>query len=256
MRSINGAAEYAGAERGQRSISTKALVLVVIGLVLSSCVLLSVVLVASLRSPAEEPVLATEADLSARAREVQRRRLSEVVRVGVEEHVPVKAGDEIQIDRTGRALLRFPDLLQVELFRDTEVHLAEAQLEPGGSIFVRLKQAFGHTRTSVESVADARVELETDHATIRAVGTEFLVCHGEALTCMVALEGEAEVEAQGQTVVVRGGEATYVMAGEPPQPVICANVEDVNTWIDRKRGTQEIEPLGALVIGWPQEPCQ
>jgi ferric-dicitrate binding protein FerR (iron transport regulator) len=256
MRPIDGAAEQAGRESRQRRVSTKALMLVVIGLAVSACVLFTIVLVVSLRPPAEEPVSAAEADLTAREREVQRHRLSEVVSVGVDEHVAVVAGDEVHIDERGRALLRFHDRLLVELFRDTEVQLSDVELEPGGSVFVRLRQAFGHTRTSVESEAEARVEVETDHATIRAMGTEFLVWHGEALTCMVTLEGEAEVEAQGETIVVQAGEATYILADEAPQPAICAKMEEVNSWVDRKRGTEEMETLGALVRGWPQEPCQ
>jgi formylglycine-generating enzyme required for sulfatase activity len=208
-------------------------------------------------APAEPAVPPAEADLTARRTAVQRHRESDVLPVGVDEHIPVQAGDRVEVNETGRALLRFQDRLLVELFRDTESVVADARLEPGGFIFVRLKQAFGHTRTKVESLADARVTVETDYATIRALDkdTEFLVCHGEALTCMVAVGGEAEVEAQGQTVVVGAGEATYILPDEPPQPVLCADADAVNGWLDRTRGTEEVEPLGALVAGWPQEAC-
>ena len=231
-------------------IGTSVFVLLVIVLVASSCSPTEPTV-----SPAEPTVSSAEADLTARQTAVQRRRLSEVVPVAVDEHVRVEAGDQVEVNESGRALLRFQDDLLVELFRDTEAVVSDARLEPGGFIFVRLKQTFGHTRTSLKSLADARVTLETDYATIRASGTEFLVCHGEALTCMVTLDGKAEVEAQGQTVVVPAGEATYILPGEPPQPAICAIDQEVNAWLDRKRGTEEVEPLGALVIGWPQEPC-
>jgi sulfatase modifying factor 1 len=208
-------------------------------------------------APAEPAVPPAEADLTARRTAVQRHRESDVLPVGVDQHIPVQAGDRVEVNETGRAILRFQDRLLVELFRGTESVVSEARLEPGGFIFVRLKQAFGHTRTKVESLADARVTVETDYATIRALdtGTEFLVCHGEALTCMVTVEGEAEVEAQGQTVVVGAGEATYILPDEPPQPVLCADVGAVDEWLDRKRGTDEVEALGALVAGWPQEAC-
>jgi formylglycine-generating enzyme required for sulfatase activity len=186
---------------------------------------------------------------------VDRVRLDRAVQVEVDQHLPVQEGDRIDVDETGRALLRFQDRLLMELFRNTGAIVSKVQLEPGDLVSVRLKQVHGHTRTQLESLAKARVTVETDYATIRALGTEFLVCHGQELTCMVTLQGEAEVEAQGQVVVVPAGESTYVLPGEPPKPPICTNQEDVNRWLDGIRGTAETGPLGALVAQWPQRPC-
>jgi formylglycine-generating enzyme required for sulfatase activity len=71
----------------------------------------------------------------------------------------------------------------------------------------------------------------------------------------VTLKGAALVEAQGQTVTVREGEATYIFPGEPPRPALCARMEEVTQWMDQKRGAEQVEPLGKIVAEWPQEPC-
>ena len=59
----------------------------------------------SASAPAEATVSPVEADLTARRTAVQRRRGSDVLPVGVDEHVPVQAGDQIDVNETGRALL-------------------------------------------------------------------------------------------------------------------------------------------------------
>lgn len=169
--------------------------------------------------------------------------------------VDVRVADEISVNEQGRGLLRFPDDLLVEIFRDTALRLDDARLDPGDTIFVRLRQIAGHILVDLNEERDNRLTLETEHAVIRSLGNQFLVCQSPELTCMVALTGEVEVEAQGQVVTVRGGEATYILKGEPPRPALCANLEDVRQWLDQKRSAGEIPPLGALVIDWPQEPC-
>ena len=146
----------------------------------------------------------------------------------------------------------------MEIFRGSEVHLSEARLDPEGFIFVRMNQAFGTTRAQLNDLADARVELTTEHATITALGgdTEILICHAPAVTCMATLEGTAQVEALGEVVTVNAGEATYIFPGEPPRAALCSNQEELNQWIEKKRTTEELPPLGQVVAGWPQEPCQ
>jgi formylglycine-generating enzyme required for sulfatase activity len=102
------------------------------------------------------------------------------------------------------------------------------------------------------------VEVNTDYATIKALvnNTDFVVCQGKELTCVATLSGEAQVEAQGEVVTIREGEATYVFPGQHPQPAICADVAVVQAWLDEERGTETPPPLGKLVMGWPQQPCR
>ncbi|MDX1521724.1 MAG: SUMF1/EgtB/PvdO family nonheme iron enzyme, partial [Anaerolineae bacterium] len=155
----------------------------------------------------------------------------------------------------GRGQLTFQDRLEVELFRGTGIELSEARLDPADSIFIRLKLNFGHTRTELDEKARARVTLETDYATIRALddGTEFLTCHAPELTCLMTVTGQTEVEAQGVVVTVPAGYATYIFPNEPPKPAIEGQMDQISQWLDRKRGTGEIEPLGAVVDRWIKE---
>jgi hypothetical protein len=163
------------------------------------------------------------ADLTALEIIVERVRGGTPFALQKDEFIDIQANDRISVAEQGRGLLTFPDRLVIELFNGTDGLVSEARLEPTGFIFVRFKLSVGHTRTELKSTAYARVRLETDYATIRALesNTEFLTCQSEELTCMVALDGETEVEAGGQAVIVRAGEATYILPGQPPQPPIC-----------------------------------
>jgi formylglycine-generating enzyme required for sulfatase activity len=201
----------------------------------------------------------TQADLTALETVVERLRAGNSLAIQQDDTVDIQANDRIAVDESGRGLLRFnQDRLLIEIFRDTELQVSEAQLDPEGFIFVRLSQTFGTTRAELNTLADARLKLETEYATITAPDgdTELLVCHAKAVTCIAALEGTAEVEALGEVVTVNAGEATYVFPGEPPRPALCSNEGELTQWIEDKRDGEEVPPLGKVVSGWPQEPCQ
>ena len=207
----------------------------------------------------EPTVSPNQVDLTGVETIVERLRGDDSVQVQREETVGVQVNDRIAVNESGLGLLNFhQDRLLVEIFRGSEVHLSEARLDPEGFIFVRMNQAFGTTRAELKDLADARVELTTEHAKVTALGgdTEILVCHAPAVTCMATLEGTAQVEALGEVVTVNAGEATYIFPGEPPRPALCSNQEELNQWIERKRTTGELPPLGRVVANWPQEPCQ
>lgn len=198
----------------------------------------------------------SQADLTALNIIVKRLREDEVWNLQEEESVDIQMHDLIAVEEAGRGLLRFPDDLAVEIFRKSELQISDVKLDSLGLNLVRLRLAFGTAYTKLNENARARVRLDTDFASIRADGAEFLLCHApEKVTCLVTLKGEVEVEAQGQVVTARAGEAVYIFPGQPPQPAICADPEELNQWMDRKRSTGEIRPLGALVGSWPQEPC-
>jgi len=204
--------------------------------------------------PTASPV---EARLSALAEVVQRLRDEESVAVPKDDSVDIQVDDQIAVQNEGRGLITFSDHLQVELLKGTEIQIHDARLEPDGSVFVTMQQAFGHSLTQVDQLAKARVEVSTDYATIKALvgNTEFAICHAKELTCMTTLSGEAQVEAQGEVVTVRKGEATYIFPGKPPQPAICADLVAVQAWLDEARSAKETPALGSLVVAWPQQPC-
>jgi hypothetical protein len=178
--------------------------------------------------------------------------------VPVNTPLKVQLNDHIKVDESGRAVLQFEDQVEVQIFRDTEIALQEANVESGGSIFVRLKLLHGHTQPTLNALTIARLALDTDDSTITTLeeGSQFTVCFAPGtLTCVEVDAGSVEVVSAGMKSVYRQGEATYYQPGQPPQPPICVQPDSLMDWQVRMRGTGEVEGLGALVQSWPQQPC-
>jgi hypothetical protein len=174
------------------------------------------------------------------------------------ETVNVPTGELIISDEQGRGVLRFGDRNEVNLFGSTEVLLDDLKLEPGGSIFARLKQNAGHLHLLLNEQSVTRVTLETDDSTITTLeqGTEFAICFAPGkLTCIAVQEGAIEVISQNEKAIYRSGEATYYTPDQPPQPAICIQEEQLNQWLNEKRGPGEVQTLGQLVQSWPQQTC-
>lgn len=210
----------------------------------------------------------TVPDASLTAVEIIVKRLrggNSVVELQKEDEVDIQVNDQISVEEKGKGLLKFQDNLLVEILHGTELNLENVRLEPGNSIFVRLQQLLGTTRTELRNAAEARISYGTEFATITSVGspsgdtegeTEFVICHAPGkVTCMVTLAGEVAVEALGKVVNVEAGEGTYIFPGEPPGPAICADVDEVETWLEMYRNANETEPLARIVARWPQQPC-
>ena len=174
------------------------------------------------------------------------------------ETVNVPIGDLIKLDEQGRGVLRFGDRNEVNLFGSTEIFLDDLILEPGGSTFARLKQIAGHAHFLLNEQSVARVTLETDDSTITTLeqGTEFAIWFAPGkLTCIAVQAGAIEVISQNEKAIFREGEVTYFTPGQPPQPAICLQEDELNQWLIEKRGPEEVQTLGQLVQSWPQEPC-
>lgn len=221
-----------------------------------ACLLLSCLLITTSCAPASLP--ADRGVLTALELAVDRLRQEIKYPLAKNESVDVIPNDRVNIDINGRALVQFQDKLIVELFRGAEVDIEDVHLEPSGFVLARLQQIAGHSRVNLQAQARQRFILETSYATIRPLSdaVEVAVCHAEGvLTCMVALQGEVEVEAQGQFVTVKGGEATYILADQPPTPPICADLDQVRGWLDALRTSADVGDLGSVVISWAQAPC-
>ena len=176
-----------------------------------------------------------------------------------DESVDLLPNDEIAVDENGRALVTFQDDLAVELFRSTKVEITDVRQQPAGFPLIWMNQIGGHSDTELKGQAYKRFRLTTSYATFRPTepDSEFAVCHAEGvLTCMVTLKGAVEVEAQGQVVTALAGQASYILAGQPPTPPICADVNQVRNWLDALRSHPDVGDLGTIVIGWPQTPCR
>ena len=65
---------------------------------------------------------------------------------------------------------------------------------------------------------------------------------------------ETEVEAQGQTVVVRAGQATWVEPGKAPQPPFYVDLELVDAWVGGALQGEEVGPIESVIL-WQGPPA-
>jgi formylglycine-generating enzyme required for sulfatase activity len=174
-----------------------------------------------------------------------------------DDSVTLQVQDRVAVGDKGRALIKFADQLAVELMSGTQVEVRDVRQDSGNTL-VELKQASGHSHIQMEKDPKAQVAVVTDYARLTPGGEnpQLLVCHVPGvLTCVVAVNGEAQVQAQNQTVTVHSGESTYVFPGQAPRVPICANMSDVRLWLQKARSSGDAGNLGSLVVDWPQQPC-
>ena len=102
-----------------------------------------------------------------------------------------------------------------------------------------------------------QVTVQTPYATIKTLtaGTEFDVCHNEALTCVLVKKGVVEITAQDKKQIVKAGEAGYVLKDQPPSPPICAPTPVFIAWEERYRQFADAPALEKEISELPQEPC-
>ena len=190
------------------------------------------------------------ADLLAERSQVQCRHPGEAAKeVPVGQHEPVDTDDEINVDQTGLGILTFADFLRVEIIRKSELQVKAAP-DPDAPPIVKLYLALGTTRQELQKRAGERVDVttETDWATIRAMATKYLISmDDDEETWVVVFDGEAEVEAQGQTVVVRAGQATWVEPRKAPQPPFDVEMGPVDDWVRRALQGEEVGPIESII---------
>ena len=190
------------------------------------------------------------ADLLAERSQVQCRHPGEMAKeVPVSQHESVGTGDKINTDQTGLGILTFADFLRVEVFRQTGLQVKAAP-DPNAPLIVKLYLALGTTLQQLKKRAGQRVDVttDTDWATIRAVSTTYLISvDDDEVTWVVVSDGEAEVEAQGQTVIVRAGQATWVEPGQPPHSPIDVDSGAVEKWLEKLGGTGEVGPIRPVI---------
>jgi formylglycine-generating enzyme required for sulfatase activity len=184
---------------------------------------------------------------------------ADVTVVQKDENFTIKVNDVMTADEPGRGIFSFDNRVAVDLFRGSEFRLTGINTDAGDTISVGLEQIKGHIRVAVSDNARARVRLVTSIATITTLrdGTDFVICHNPVkLSCIVALKGEVEVVGQGKVVILKGGEATFILKDQPPFPAICAHPEEVDVWINDKTGpSADVPPISQLVSSWKEESC-
>lgn len=142
---------------------------------------------------------------------------------------PLSAGQAVNVDDTGRARLRFRNFLLVEVFRDTQLRL-ESMAAPDAPPAARLRLEGGTLFAEVDPSAEL-VTIESNVAVITALGTRFWVYvrPRDKMTWVLTKEGEVQLTAQGQTVVVRTNRQAWVLPGKAPhKPVPAVRMDQVN----------------------------
>jgi hypothetical protein len=167
----------------------------------------------------------------------------------------LEVGDGVDVDETGRAILRFGDLLTVELLRDGNLVLQELAADEG-SAFVSVLQNGGILLNDFnpQQEINRRLTVQTEFAVITATGTRFIVTRepNSPLEWVVSLDAAAEdlsVSAEGVTKQVATGVARWIAPIDEPSAGISANMANVQTWLDGvQRGVPQ-PPLGEVVWG-------
>jgi len=176
----------------------------------------------------------------------------------------VQVGDGIEMvkqeeqDEQSYSILDFSDYLEVELFSNTSVFLADLRQAAGSSTYVTLHLDRGHMFVHLNEQTIPQVTVKTPSAIIRilAGGTEFDVCHNEGLTCIFVKRGVVEVTVQGRRELVKAGEASQILEDQQrPSPPICAPISRFNDWEERFRQSADTPALEKEISELPQEPC-
>lgn len=157
----------------------------------------------------------------------------------------------------GYNILNLADFLNVELFSNASLVLANVRQEAGGSTAVTLDLDNGHIFVHLNEQTTTQVTVETPYTTITTLtgGAEFDVCHNEALTCIVVKRGVVEIIAEDKRQIVKAGESGYVLRKQPPSPVICAPTPFITTWEESYRRFADTPALQEQIAGLPQKPC-
>ena len=186
----------------------------------------------------------------------------ETIRGGQRQPLPFEGreflseGDSVDVDENGRAILRFKDLLSVEILRDGE--LIVQQLPPDEqSALITVLQTGGTFLNDfdAQNAINKRLTITTDFATIEATGTEFMVvseAHGE-LEWILGLESnpdDLKVESDGVTKGVDSGQARWIAAVDQPSPGIGYDRQAVTDWLENVQAGQQEMEIGEVL--WPQ----
>jgi hypothetical protein len=142
--------------------------------------------------------------------------------------LPVAQGDGVTVDTAGLAMLNFPDVLSVRIFRDSSVAL---KLEGIANPAMSAAEAIIHLHTgaafgSLNDMAKRRLSVQTKWAIIEVTGTEFWIYYHQPTetTWVVVVKGKVNVTDTytRATVTVHEKFQTWVKPMSPPEPPVPA----------------------------------
>ena len=159
-------------------------------------------------------------------------------------------------DEQSYSILDFADYLEVELFSNTSVFLANLR-QSADSAHVTLHLEGGHMFVHLNEQKTTEVTVQTPSATIRILtdGAEFDLCHNDGLTCVFVKRGVVEVTTEDRTELVKAGEASQILKDQRPSPTICAPASRFTDWEESYRHSADTPALGTEIAALPQEAC-
>ena len=175
----------------------------------------------------------------------------------IQEDETIEVAKPEEQEEQSYSILDFSDYLEVELFSNTSVFLADLQQKAGGSTDVTLHLNGGHIFVHPNDQTTSQVTIQTPSAIIKTLtgGAEFDVCSNGTLTCVLVKRGVVEVTGRNKNEIVKAGEAGYVLEDQPPSPPICAPTSTFTDWEERYRQFADAPALETEISELPQEPC-
>jgi hypothetical protein len=174
----------------------------------------------------------------------------------------LQIGEGISVDEAGRAIMRFADLLAVEVLRDGQLLVQELDVTDQ-SAFVTVLQSGGTLINDFDpqEEIERRFTVQTDFAIITATGTRFVVVRevGTPLEWVLALdatEDDLKVQAledpnpsEPTIKPVPSGVTRWIAPIGVPSAGISADMENVQTWIQNAQDGIPVAEFGEIV--WP-----
>ena len=155
------------------------------------------------------------------------------------------------------SILDFADNLEVELFGDTSLFIANLRQGAGDEAQVTLHLEAGQMFLHLNEQKNTHVTIQTPAATIRTLttGAEFDLCHNDGLTCVFVKKGVVEVTTEDRTELVKAGEASQVLMDQRPSAAICAPISRLTDWEENYRQFANTPALGTEIAKLPQDGC-
>jgi len=211
--------------------------------------------------PAEPPFEVRLTAVRSRAKIIRKGGIEIEVQEAQVADIQVDEGIEVvkleEQEEQSYSILDFSDYLEVELFSNTSVFLADLKQEAGGSNDVTLHLNKGHIFVHLNDQTTSQVTVQAPYATIKPLtrGTEFDVCHNETLTCVLVKKGIVEITARDKKQIFKAGEAGYVLEDELPSLPICAPTPVFSAWEESYRRFADAPALEKEISELPQEAC-
>jgi hypothetical protein len=150
----------------------------------------------------------------------------------------IYAADEIRSDARGRAKLLFKDACVVDLGGESDLTIKRYDGTSSANVISLARGRLRVFLSDTDRPADARFEVETPTASVRAEGTVFLVDYVEAekITHVYGVDGTVDVQGAigliGPSLKVGAGEQTRVQEGKFPEPVEASEVAAITAMTD------------------------